>query len=193
LPGPAALFYGKFLYLDDSPDAHMLYGAYERKIQHLFAGIEKKFGNGGYVNGLAGWREESATSIAFLKSDGQTLHYQFNASWPVARRLSLEADWKHKVFDGEYLDYSEIRSFLSLHGSPRWVATVLYEWTNDPAVVFIAKKEDFWAGQLEVKFGKAHSMRLFVGSAKGSTKCAGGVCRYFPPFEGVRFEAILRF
>ena len=121
LPDSATLFYGKFLYLNDSPDAHMLYGSYDREIRHLFAGVEKKFTNGGYLNGLAGWREETDTSIAFLSSDGQTLHYQFNASWPVARRLSLEADWKHKVFDGEYLDYSEIRSFLALHWSPYWV------------------------------------------------------------------------
>jgi peroxiredoxin len=193
VPGPAILFYGKFLYLDDSPDEHMFYGAYDRDIRHLFAGVEKKFVNGGYFNGLAGWRDESDTTIAFLKTDGQTLHYQFNASWPVARRFSLEADLKHKVFDGEYLDYAEIRSFLALHWSPSWVATLLYEWTDDTEIVFFARKNDWWAGQLELKFGKAHSMRLFVGSTKGSTKCAGGVCRYFPPFEGVRFEAILRF
>jgi hypothetical protein len=36
-------------------------------------------------------------------------------------------------------------------------------------------------------------VRLFVGSTKGSMKCAGGVCRLFPPFEGVRLEAFLRF
>ena len=193
LPGSATLFYGKFLYLNDNPDRHILYGSYEREIRHLFAGVEKRFTNGGYVNGLAGWREESDASIAFMSSDGQTFHYQLNASWPVARSFSLEADWKHKVFAGEYLDYSELRSYLSLHKSPRWVATVLYERTNDPAIVFFAKKKNWWAGQLEVKFGNAHSVRLFVGSTKGSTKCAGGVCRVFPPFEGVRLEAVLRF
>ena len=193
LPGPATLFYCRLLYLDDSPDQHFYYGAYDREIRHLFGGVEKKFGNGGYVNGLAGWRDESDTSIAFMSTDGQTFHYQINASWPLARTFSLEADWKHKVFDGEYLDYSEVRSYLTLHKSPRWVATVLYEWTDNPETVFFAKKKNWWAGQFEVKFGKAHSVRLFVGSTKGSTKCAGGVCRVLPPFKGVRLEAVLRF
>jgi peroxiredoxin len=193
VPGSATLFYGKFLYLKDDPDRHILYGSYNREIRHLFAGIEKKFGPGGYINGLAGWRVESDTSIAFMSTDGRTLHYQLNASWPIARSFSLEADWKHKVFDGEYLDYSEVRSYLSLHKSPRWVATIFYEWTDNPAIIFFAKKKTWWAGQLEVKFGKAHSVRLFVGSTKGSTKCAGGVCHVFPPFEGVRLEAVLRF
>lgn len=193
LPGSATLIYGKFLYLKDDPDLHILYGSYDREIRHLFAGVEKKFGNGGYLNGLAGWREESDTSIAFISSDGRTFHYQLNASWPVDRSLSLEADWKHKIFDGEYLDYSELRSYLSLHKSPRWVATVLFERTDDPAIVFFAKKKNWWAGQVEVKFGNAHSLRLFVGSTKGSTKCAGGVCRVFPPFKGIRLEAVFRF
>jgi len=193
LPVPATLFYAKLLLLDDSPNDHIYYGSYDREIRHLFAGVEKKFGNGGYINGLAGWRDESDSSIAFMSTDGQTFHYQINSSWPLARTFSLEADWKHKVFDGEYLDYSEIRSYLSLHRSPRWVATVLYEWTDNPETVFFTKKKDFWAGQLEVKFGKAHSVRLFVGSTKGSTKCAGGVCRVLPPFKGVRLEAVLRF
>jgi hypothetical protein len=193
LPGPATLFYCRLLYLDDSPDEHIYYGSYDREIRHLYGGVEKRFGNGGYINGLAGWREESDTSIAFMATDGQTFHYQFNASWPLVRTFSLEADWKHKVFDGEYRDYSEIRSYLSLHKSPRWVATVLYEWTDNPETVFFTRKKDFWAGELEVKFGKAYSVRVFVGSTKGSTKCAGGVCRVLPPFEGVRLEAVLRF
>jgi len=193
LPGSATLFYGKILYLNDNPEEHMLYGSYDRDIRHFLAGVEKKFGNGGYLNGLAGWREETDTSIAFMSTDGQTFHYQVNASWPLVRQFSLEADWKHKVFDGEYLDYSEIRSYLSLHKSPRWVAALLYEWTNNPEIVFFAHKENWLAGQFEVKFGRAHSARLFVGSTKGSTKCAGGVCRVFPPFKGVRLEAVFRF
>ncbi len=106
---------------------------------------------------------------------------------------SLEADWKHKVFDGEGYDYSEIRAGLSLHRSPRWVLSALYERTTDPAVVFSTGRTDFWAGQLEVRFAGGHSLRLFAGSTKGSMKCAGGVCRLFPPFEGVRLEAFLRF
>jgi thiol-disulfide isomerase/thioredoxin len=192
-PASETLMYAKFLRVDDSPEDHWQYGSYDREIGHVLAGIEKKFARGGYLHGLAGWRWESATSIAFMSTDGLTFHHQLNANWPLGGSWSLEADWKHKVFDGQDYDYSEIRSGLSLHRSPHWVLSVLYERTTDPAIVFLAGRKNWWAGQLEVRFAGGHSLRLFVGSTKGSMKCAGGVCRLFPPFEGVRLEAFLRF
>jgi hypothetical protein len=192
-PGSRTLLFGKFLFLDDNPDNHRLYGSYKREIGHFYAGVEKQFSDGGYFHGLAGWRRENDTSIAFMATDGETFHYQLNASLPLGRGWSLEGDWKHKVFVGRYDDYSEQRSYVSLHKSPRWVVSALYERTTDPAVVFLTGKKNWWAGQVEVRFAGGHSLRLFVGSTKGSTKCAGGVCRLFPPFEGIRCEAFLRF
>jgi len=37
------------------------------------------------------------------------------------------------------------------------------------------------------------SLRLFAGSARGGLRCVSGVCRVFPPFEGVKLTATLRF
>ena len=192
-PASETLLYAKFLGVDDSPEDHRQYGSYDREIGHVFGGLEKKFAGGGYLNALAGYRWETDTSVAFMSTNGQTLHDQINVNWPLGSGWSLEADWKHKDFEGPDYAYYEIRSALSLHRSPRWVASVLYERTTDPAVVFMSGKENWWAGQLEVKLPGGHSLRLFVGSTKGSMKCAGGVCRLFPPFEGVRLEAFLRF
>jgi hypothetical protein len=192
-PASETLLYAKFLRVDDDPEDHPLYGPYDREIGHILAGVEKKFAGGGYLHGLAGWRRETATSVAFLSTAGGTFHDQINASWPLGGRWSLEADWKHKVFDGDGYDYHEIRSGLSLHRSPRWVLSALYERTTDPAVVAMTGHKDFWAGQVEVRLAGGHSLRLFVGSTKGSVRCAGGVCRLFPPFEGVRLEAFARF
>jgi len=192
-PASETLLYAKYLRLDDDPEDHRQYGSYDREIGHILAGIEKKFARGGYLHGLAGWRWENATSVAFMSTDGRTFHHQFNANWPLGRGWSLEADWKHKVFDGDGYDYAEIRSGLSLHRSPRWVLSVLFERTTDPAIAVSTGRTDFWAGQLEVRLAGGHSLRLFTGATKGSMKCAGGVCRLFPPFEGVRLEAFFRF
>jgi thiol-disulfide isomerase/thioredoxin len=192
-PASEVLLYAKYLRVDDNPEDHPRFGSYEREIGHVLAGFEKKFPRGGYLHGLAGWRREDATSVAFLSTDGRTFHDQLNVNWPLGGRWSLEADWKHKAFDGDGYDYHEIRSGLSLHRSPRWMLSALYERTTDPAVVFAAGRRDFWAGQLEIRLAGGHSFRLFAGSTKGSMKCAGGVCRLFPPFEGVRLEAFLRF
>ncbi len=192
-PSSETLLYVKGLAIEDDPSDHPFYGSYDRRIGHVLGGIEKKFPGGGYLNGLAGWRWEDDTSVAFLSTNGRTLHDQINVSWPMGGGFSLEADWKHKVFDGPAYEYSEIRSALSLHRSPRWVLTGLYERSTEPPIVFATGRKNFWAGQLEVRLRGGHSLRLFVGSTKGSVKCAGGVCRLFPPFEGVRLEAFLRF
>lgn len=192
-PASETLLYVKGLAVEDDPRDHPFYGAYDRRIGHVLGGIEKKFAGGGYLNGLAGWRWEDDSSVAFMSTNGRTLHDQINVSWPVGGGFSVEADWKHKVFDGPDYRYSEIRSALSLHRSPRWVLTGLYERSTDPAVIFATGRRNYWAGQLEVRLPGGHSLRLFVGSTKGSVKCAGGVCRLFPPFEGVRLEAFLRF
>jgi peroxiredoxin len=192
-PGSETLLFVKGLAIEDDPADHPLYGFYNRRIGHVLAGLEKKFAGGGYLSGVAGWRREDDSSIVFMSTNGRTLHDQINFSWPVGGSFSLEADWKHKVFEGPEYDYSEIRSALSLHRSPRWVLTGLYERSTDPAVVFANGHKNYWAGQLEVRLAGGHSLRLFVGSTKGSVKCAGGVCRLFPPFEGVRLEAFLWF
>lgn len=191
-PATQTLLYAKVLAVEDDPRDHPLYGAYDREIGHVLAGVEKKFAGGGYLNGLAGWRWEDDTSVAFLSTDGRTFHDQVNLSWPVGGGFSLEADWKHKVFDSPDYPYSEVRASLSVHRSPRWVASVLYERSTEPAIVYLTGRANYWAGQVEVRLAGGHAVRLFFGSTKGSVKCAGGVCRLFPPFEGVRLEAFFR-
>ncbi len=192
-PASETLLYAKFLRIEDDPEDHFAYGAYDRGIGHVFGGLEKRFARDGYLNVLAGWRWEDDTSPAFLSTNGRTFHDQVNAVLPVGRGWSLEGDWKHKAFDGAAYDFSEIRSSLSVHRSPGWVFSLLYERTTDPVVILASGKKDYWAGQVEARFGRGHAVRLFVGSTKGSVKCAGGVCRLFPPFEGVRLEAFFRF
>jgi thiol-disulfide isomerase/thioredoxin len=191
-PTSETLLYGKYLRVRDDPDDHPVYGVYDREIGHVFAGIEKRFAGGGYVNGLAGWRRETAAP-AYFPTEGDTIHDQINVSWPWRGVWSLEADWKHKIFDGGSYDYSEIRTALSLHRAPRWVLSALYEWTTDPAVLFVSHRRAYPAGQLDVRFARGHSVRVFIGTSKGSVKCAGGVCRPFPAFEGIRVEGFLRF
>ncbi len=191
-PKISTLFYGKFSFIKDDPENHPLFGKYEREITHIFGGIEKKFLSTGYLNLLAGYRKEDNSSLVFLSTLGRTFHYQLNISYPLTSRLSVEADWKHKDFKGKYLDYYEIRSFFSFHYSPRWIVTLFFEQSNDPEILFIKGKKNWWAGQIEVKISPANSIQIFYGSTKGAVKCSGGVCRFFPPFEGLRIEAILR-
>ncbi len=188
----STFLYGKFLYSFDNPEDHPLFGDYRREIAHLFFGMETKFKSTGYLNALAGYREENSTDVFYL-TFGKTFHYQFNISYPLTPGLSLELDWKAKTFNGEYTAYFERRSFLSIHYASRIVLTLLFEQTDNPEILFITDKKDWWALQFEWRFTKGNSIRIFYGSTKGGVKCSGGLCRLFPPFEGLRLEAIWRF
>jgi peroxiredoxin len=192
-PEAEALAYIRLSWIRDAPERHDLFGAYRRAIFHVYGGWEKKLGGGGYVHVLAGWRREEADSIAFLATDGDTVHGQINASLPLGGRWSLEADWKRKEFRGAEYAYSEDRAGLSLHASPRWVAALLYERSSEPSVEALTGRSRWAGAQLELKAGTFLYLRAFVGSSKGSTKCAGGVCKALPPFTGLRLEAVVRY
>jgi hypothetical protein len=39
----------------------------------------------------------------------------------------------------------------------------------------------------------ATRVALFAGQRRGALRCVGGICRLYPPFEGVRLDLALRF
>jgi len=192
-PGASTLLFAKASWIDDMP------GHFPRTITHLFGGIEKKFKETGWLTLIAGYRNEEARSLVFYHTAGRTFHWQGNLSYPLSRRLSIELDVEAKDFDGTvpfggtFVDYYERRSYMSLSYSPYLILTVLYDRTDDPEILSVKDKKDWWGGQLEIKFSHAKSIRIFYGSNKGGVKCAGGVCKFFPPFEGLRIDGVLRF
>ena len=48
-------------------------------------------------------------------------------------------------------------------------------------------------GSIFYKFASGSNLRLFVGQQRAAFRCASGVCRFFPAFEGARAELTLRF
>jgi len=189
----ATLLFARFSYFDDKP------GYFPRTIAHFFAGYEKKFKETGWLTLIGGYRRENASSLVFYYTAGNTVHYQGNLSYPLNKRLSLELDLEGKEFDGtisfgtRFNKYYERRSYVSLHYSPRFIFTFFFDQTDDPQIMTFKKKENWYGAQVEVKFSHAKSIRVFYGSNKGGVKCAGGVCKFFPPFEGLRVDAVLRF
>jgi peroxiredoxin len=181
------LFWGKAAYIQESPMD------WQRDIVHVYGGVEKKFQESGWWNVVAGYRSETADSLVYYYTHGGTFHYQFNLSYPLTGRLSMEADIQGKDFRGEHLDYYEWRSFLSLHYSQKWILTVSFDRTTDPQVLFFRDKRNWLGVQLEIKFSQANAIRIFYGAMKGGVKCSGGICKFFPPFEGFRMDAIFRF
>lgn len=193
VPKASLLFFAKYTKLDDKP------GLAPRTIDHLFAGIEKKFKETGWLTVLAGMREERSSSLIFYYTTGRTVHGQANLSYPLSDRWSLEADIEAKSFRGsldfvgQSLDYMDLRSYFSICWSPTFVATLFYDQTTDPEIRTYRDKRDWWGGQLEIKLSQANFIRIFYGDNKGGVKCAGGVCKFFPPFSGLRIDSVVRF
>jgi peroxiredoxin len=183
----STLFWGKAAFFRDSPVER------RRDIVHFYGGVEKKFKETGWWNIVAGYRQETTDSLVYYYTHGKTFHYQFNLSYPVTSRFSLEADIQGKEFRGEHLDYYERRSFLSLHYSQKWILTFLFDQTADPQVLFFKDKKNWFGVQVEIKFSQANAIRIFYGAMKGGVKCSGGICKFFPPFEGFRLDAFFRF
>lgn len=48
-------------------------------------------------------------------------------------------------------------------------------------------------GQLSYRPSELLVLGLFAGQRRGALRCVGGVCRFYPPFEGARLDATLRF
>jgi peroxiredoxin len=186
-PKITSLLFGKIAYFDDRSRVK------PRRIADFFVGAEKKFKETGWLNVLAGWRNEETDSLIYYYTNGRTVYGQANLSYPITGRFSLEADIKAKWFNGQNLDYSERRSFLSFFYSPRWVVTIFFDQTDDPEILFFKNKRDWWGGQVEIKLGQGNAVRIYYGANKGGVKCSGGVCKFFPPFEGLRIDALLRF
>lgn len=193
LPKISTLLFAKASYQDDQP------GHAARRIAHVFSGVEKRFKETGWLTVLTGYRQENSSSLVFYYSAGTTFHYQGNLNIPMTKKLSLEFDLEGKNFRGsvpfgaKYLNYDERRSYVSLHYASLWNVTLIYDYTTDPEILTYKDKRDWLGAQLEIKFSQGNFVRIFFGSNKGGVKCAGGVCKFFPPFEGLRIDSVLRF
>ena len=53
-------------------------------------------------------------------------------------------------------------------------------------------RNGFFAGLISWDLSRQLLLRGVFGHQRGGIKCIGGVCRDFPPFSGVRVQAIYR-
>jgi uncharacterized protein DUF6029 len=68
-------------------------------------------------------------------------------------------------------------------------AAAIVDYTTNPTA---GGKEWYPGGELDWTLGSS-MIRLFAGGQRGGLKCVSGVCRVFPPFQGVKLIATLRF
>lgn len=121
-------------------------------------------------------------------------HVEVDVSQALGERWSLTLHSAHRErgqHESPILDqhFREGTVLAGVRYRP-WVAvTGGYEYTTEP----IQPKRHYVSGNVEWYVTPSSSVRLFVGSARGGLKCVSGVCRTFPPFEGVKLTTTLRF
>lgn len=109
----------------------------------------------------------------------------------LVRRFSLQVTGtaRRRYFPLETLDaWWEGENYTALQWSPHLTAAFGYEYTTQEAV-----PPNYFNGSVTWRFDSDTSVRLFVGQQRGAQRCISGVCRQFPPFEGAKAEAVVRF
>ncbi|MBX3181100.1 MAG: hypothetical protein KIT72_15545 [Polyangiaceae bacterium] len=97
-------------------------------------------------------------------------------------------------WEGQHLTGVELASQLSLAMGIEYNSNELFAAASDPAPdAELPDVTFYFNGQATYRFDSASSVSLFVGQRRGSLRCVGGVCRVFPPFEGARLDATVRF
>jgi hypothetical protein len=87
--------------------------------------------------------------------------------------------------DPPHVDYTEILTDLTLNLGSSRALTFSVLTASEPLPEF--GNEDLWLqGLFRWSFGYNHDLLLMVGQERGGIVCSGGICRWEPPFAGVR-------
>lgn len=134
-----------------------------------------------------GYREEQLQDGgALFRSD---LHGLLDLRWTFMPRYQAEL-----YADGMYSrlaedDWVEGRVALSLSSEAGFSVTGAWElYTRQPEIF----DENYFSLSGQWEFKKGSTLRAMVGGERAGLKCAGGVCRFFPGFEGARLELNLK-
>jgi Family of unknown function (DUF6029) len=162
------------------------------------AGVEYSFGHRlSHVFASAGARDDTPNDG---NSDFQ--YREHHVEYSIAKYLggpwSLEIQGRHrhrkeKDVNIDRTTYTqpwwyEGENYVSLRMAPKWVFTGGLEYTT-----LIGQPTWYFNGSVLYKFTSSSNLRVFVGEQRGAFRCASGICRFFPAFEGARAELTLRF
>ncbi len=125
-------------------------------------------------------------------------HVEYSISKYLGGKWSVEVQGRHRhrLEQQTNLDpttyqphwWYEGENYVAVRMAPKWVFTQGFEYTTQVGQPLL-----YFNGAVLYKFASDSNVRLFAGQQRGAFRCASGVCRYFPPFEGVRAELTLRF
>jgi hypothetical protein len=136
------------------------------------------------------------------REDGVFQYREHHVEYSIAKYLtgpwSVEVQGRHRHRkeqgfnqDPTTYDYGwwwEGENYVAVRMAPKWVFTQGFEYTT-----LIGQPLLYFNGAVLYKFTSSSNVRVFVGEQRGAFRCASGICRFFPAFEGARAELTLRF
>ncbi|MSP17905.1 MAG: hypothetical protein EXR73_15105 [Myxococcales bacterium] len=156
-----------------------------------YAGVELRWDSarsrallsGGYRAVVAG----EQTDLVY--GDG---HVELDFVQAFAEGRAVEVGATHlerqKIDAGVAKDWREGSVQLGTRPTRRLLVAAGWDYTTDTS----QPRTHFLSGTLEWQLSASSSVRLFGGAMRGGLKCVSGVCRTFPPFEGVKLAMTLR-
>jgi hypothetical protein len=121
------------------------------------------------------------------------LHGEADVVVALTQDASLELHALHterrKVTAIATEDWREGTLQLGFRLRPHLAISGVLDYTTE----VVQTKDIYPSGVLQWDITDSSSVRLQAGSTRGGLKCVSGVCRVFPPFDGVKLLATFRF
>jgi hypothetical protein len=171
---------------------HPSYGEPERDdVVDAALGLELYFDDArSRVFASTGLRRDAMADLGSLFY--REFHVELSATKAIVGPWSLELEGRHRrrfqAYENEGEPWNEGEVYLSAKYSPWVVATLGFEYTG-----LQGQSPTYFNGSVTVKYTSDSNVRVLAGQQRGGLKCISGVCRQFPPFEGVKLEWTQRY
>jgi hypothetical protein len=170
---------------------------YENRVWDAAVGFEHRI-PGGKLDLSIGTRFDDAGRELDTPSGATHVFYReenlrYTAAVPLGGPFALELDGVHRRRrqtlggDANGGAWLEGQHTASVEWGDRLAAGVGFEYDDH------ATAETYFNTQWSYRPNDALVFGLFLGQRRGALRCVGGVCRVYPPFEGGRLDATLRF
>jgi hypothetical protein len=163
---------------------------------HVYAGVVQRLDSIGFLADVSGgyrWSQEERIGGGGLQDHTRMWHVELMAETIVWKTHSVALDFHHEEYTQVILGRDKdfhIGEFVASYSFAPWVdASFLWGYSTE----LDSRKDNYFGGDVRVRFTSDSFVRIFVGAKKGGLICVNGVCRNEPPFEGVRAEVVVRF
>jgi hypothetical protein len=159
-------------------------------IRHIKVGWEQRLDDYSIIaNASGGYRQELFHSVR-----ENMWHAEGDVHFPIWGPLAMELAGRYEAYDRpvEEISYQLSQAAATLSLAP-WLGLTFTHEFSDQVTADKSTSGHFYNVEVIYRFMSGSYVKVFGGSSRGGLKCAGGMCRTFPPFEGVKGELTLRF